>query len=330
MSSRSTKAPRRAARSSSTATAASSPSRSRSSRRSSRSRATSSTIPRRSGRRSSRPRARRCARPASRRRDVAAIGVTNQRETTVLWDKADRQAGRQRDRLAEPRQRADLRSAEGRRPRGAGPRARPAWSSTPISPAPRSSTCSTPSPACARAPTRGEILFGTIDTFLIWRLTGGKAHVTDVSNASRTLLFNIHTLDWDDELLTLLDVPRRDAAGGARRRARSTARPTPSLFGARDPDRRRRRRSAGGAVRPGVLRAGHGEEHLRHRLLHAAQHRRRRRCRRTSGLLTTIAWKIGGEVDLRARRRGVHRRRGGAVAARRPAGDRRRRPTSSS
>ncbi len=55
---------------------------------------------------------------------------------------------------------------------------------------------------------RGEILFGTIDTFLIWRLTRGKCHVTDVSNASRTLLFNIHTLEWDDELLKILDVPR--------------------------------------------------------------------------------------------------------------------------
>ena len=55
---------------------------------------------------------------------------------------------------------------------------------------------------------RGEILFGTVDSFLIWRLTGGKRHVTDVSNASRTLLFNIHTLEWDDELLQLLDVPR--------------------------------------------------------------------------------------------------------------------------
>ena len=55
---------------------------------------------------------------------------------------------------------------------------------------------------------RGEILFGTIDSFLIWRLTGGKRHVTDVSNASRTLLLNIHTLAWDDELLKLLGVPR--------------------------------------------------------------------------------------------------------------------------
>ena len=55
---------------------------------------------------------------------------------------------------------------------------------------------------------RGDVLFGTVDTFLIWRLTAGRAHVTDVSNASRTLLFNIHTLDWDIELLRILGVPR--------------------------------------------------------------------------------------------------------------------------
>ncbi len=55
---------------------------------------------------------------------------------------------------------------------------------------------------------RGEILFGTVDSFLIWRLTGGQRHVTDVTNASRTMLFNLHTLDWDDELLKLLDIPR--------------------------------------------------------------------------------------------------------------------------
>ena len=55
---------------------------------------------------------------------------------------------------------------------------------------------------------RGEILFGTVDTFLIWRLTAGAVHATDYSNASRTLIFNIHSLDWDDELLQLLDIPR--------------------------------------------------------------------------------------------------------------------------
>src|SRR5262249_21209297 len=53
----------------------------------------------------------------------------------------------------------------------------------------------------------GRLLFGTVDTWLIWKLTGGASHVTDVSNASRTMLFNIHTLAWDEELLTLFDVP---------------------------------------------------------------------------------------------------------------------------
>ncbi|MEG1850144.1 MAG: glycerol kinase GlpK, partial [Oscillospiraceae bacterium] len=55
---------------------------------------------------------------------------------------------------------------------------------------------------------RGEILFGTVDSWLIWKLTGGAVHVTDVTNASRTMLYNIHTLDWDDTLLRALDIPR--------------------------------------------------------------------------------------------------------------------------
>ncbi|TCS83184.1 glycerol kinase GlpK [Tepidibacillus fermentans] len=55
---------------------------------------------------------------------------------------------------------------------------------------------------------KGDLLFGTIDTWLIWKLTGGKAHVTDYTNASRTMLFNIHTLEWDDELLQMLDIPK--------------------------------------------------------------------------------------------------------------------------
>ena len=55
---------------------------------------------------------------------------------------------------------------------------------------------------------RGELLFGTVETWLIWKLTGGKAHVTDYSNASRTMLFNINTLRWDDEILAELDIPK--------------------------------------------------------------------------------------------------------------------------
>ncbi len=112
-------------------------------------RATSSTTPRRSGPRSSTSPDRRWPRPSSTAADIAAIGVTNQRETTILWDRAHRPARGQRHRLAKPRQRADLRPAEGRWLRRNLSRKRPAWCSTPISPAPRSSTCWTRSTACA-------------------------------------------------------------------------------------------------------------------------------------------------------------------------------------
>jgi glycerol kinase len=63
-------------------------------------------------------------------------------------------------------------------------------------------------PGARAAAERGDVAFGTVDSFLIWRLSGGRLHVTDASNASRTMLFNLHTGDWDDELLELLDVPR--------------------------------------------------------------------------------------------------------------------------
>ena len=165
------------------------------------------------------------------------------------------------------------------------------------------------------------MLFGTIDTFLIWRLTGGKRHVTDVSNASRTLMFNIHTLDWDDELLALLGVPREDAARGARLERGLRRDRRRSCSAAADPGRRRRGRPAGGALRPGLLRAGHRQEHLRHRLLHAAEHRHRRRCRRRTACSPRSA---GSSAARSPTPRGLrlHRRRGGAVAARRAQGDR--------
>jgi glycerol kinase len=63
-------------------------------------------------------------------------------------------------------------------------------------------------PGARQRALRGELAFGTIDSWLIWQLTGGKVHATDVSNASRTMLFNIHTLDWDEDLLRAMDIPR--------------------------------------------------------------------------------------------------------------------------
>src|SRR5436853_3702436 len=140
-------------------------------------------------------------------KEIMAVGITNQRETTLLWD---RQSG-------EPLQKAivwqDRRTApmcEELRAVGAESLVRertglvidPYFSGTKIA-----WLLDNVAGARARAE-RGELAFGTVDTWLIWQLTGGRVHVTDVSNASRTLLFNLHTLDWDDELLQLLKVPR--------------------------------------------------------------------------------------------------------------------------
>ena len=139
--------------------------------------------------------------------DLAAIGVTNQRETTILWE---RDTGRPianaivwQSRVTAPI--CDRLKAAGHEPlfrRKTGLVVDAYFSGTKIK-----HLLDSHDGLRARA-ARGEILFGTIDTFLIWRLTRGRCHVTDVSNASRTLLFNIHTLEWDDELLKILDVPR--------------------------------------------------------------------------------------------------------------------------
>ena len=139
--------------------------------------------------------------------DLAAIGVTNQRETTVLWDKATGKpianAIVWQSRVTAPI--CDRLKADGHEPtfrKKTGLVVDAYFSGTKVK-----HLLDSHDGLRARA-AKGEVLFGTIDTFLIWRLTGGKVHVTDVSNASRTLMFNIHTMQWDDELLKLLDVPR--------------------------------------------------------------------------------------------------------------------------
>jgi len=139
--------------------------------------------------------------------NIAALGVTNQRETTILWD---RNTGRPvanavvwQSRVSAPicdRLRADGLEETFRSKTGLVLDAY--FSGTKIK-----HLLDTIDGLRERAE-RGDILFGTVDTWLIWRLTGGKQHVTDYSNASRTLLFDIHSLDWDEELLRLMDVPR--------------------------------------------------------------------------------------------------------------------------
>ena len=113
---------------------------------------------------------------------------------------------------------------------------RPA-ASIPIFPAPRSPGYWITCPARAKRAKRGELAFGTVDCYLLWRLTGGKVHATDATNASRTLLFNIHTGDWDDELLKLFGVPRAMLPEVQGMPRTISARPMPDLFGAAIPIR---------------------------------------------------------------------------------------------
>jgi glycerol kinase len=139
--------------------------------------------------------------------DIAAIGITNQRETTVLWE---RDTGRPVANAIVWQSRVSTPICEQLKRDGCEETFRSKtglvvdayFSGTKIK------YLLDTIPGLRGRAARGEILFGTIDTFLIWRLTGGRLHVTDYSNASRTLIFNIHTLEWDDELLKILDIPR--------------------------------------------------------------------------------------------------------------------------
>jgi glycerol kinase len=138
--------------------------------------------------------------------DIAAIGITNQRETVVVWD---RKTGKPvhnaivwQDRRTAPMcQALKKRGLEKTFTRKTGLLLDPYFSGTKLS-----WLLKTVSGLKARA-AKGEVLFGTIDSFLIWRLTGGKVHATDATNASRTLIYNIEKNEWDAELLKILNVP---------------------------------------------------------------------------------------------------------------------------
>ncbi len=138
---------------------------------------------------------------------IAAIGITNQRETTVVWDRTTGAAIHNaivwQSRLTEPIC-AELRA------RGLTDtvRARTGLVIDAYFSGTKIAWILEHVPGARARAERGDLLFGTIDSFLLWRLTGGRVHATDYSNASRTMIFNIHTLDWDDELLHELGIPR--------------------------------------------------------------------------------------------------------------------------
>lgn len=137
---------------------------------------------------------------------VAAIGITNQRETTIIWEKA---TGKpvynaivwQCRRSAEICEQLKAQGLEDYVRQNTGLLLDPYFSGTKI----KWILDNVPD-ARAKAK-RGELLFGTVDTWLLWKLTEGKVHVTDPTNAARTLLFNIHSLSWDSKLLEALDIP---------------------------------------------------------------------------------------------------------------------------
>ncbi len=139
--------------------------------------------------------------------DITAIGITNQRETTVVWDRI---TGRPIHNAIVWQDRRTAAACEQLKAQGMGPLIRQKTGLVPD--AYFSGTkIAWILDHCANArkmAQEGRLAFGTIDTWLVWNLTDGARHITDCSNASRTMLFNIHTGDWDDELLQILDIPR--------------------------------------------------------------------------------------------------------------------------
>ena len=139
--------------------------------------------------------------------DIVSIGITNQRETTIVWDKLTGQPichaiVWQCRRTAEEAEALKKEGLEESFQKKTGLIIDPYFSATKLQWILRHM------PNAQERAEKGELLFGTVDTWLIWKLTKGKVHVTDYSNASRTMLFNINTLDWDDEILQKLNIPR--------------------------------------------------------------------------------------------------------------------------
>ena len=138
--------------------------------------------------------------------DVAAIGIANQRETTVVWDRATGKPAHnaivwQDRRTSEMCEQLKSDGMEGTVREKTGLVLDPYFSATKIC------WILDHVPGARARAERGELAFGTVDSYLLWRLTGGRVHATDASNASRTLLFDLRTLKWSERMLRLFNVP---------------------------------------------------------------------------------------------------------------------------
>lgn len=227
--------------------------------------------------------------------EVAAIGITNQRETTVVWE---RDTGRPvyNAIVWQSRQTAELCDAlradghEDMVREKTGLLIDPYFSGTKVR------WILDHVPGARERAVRGELLFGTIDTWLVWNLTGGRVHVTDVTNASRTLLYNIHTLTWDDDLLALFDVPRAMLP---------EVRPSSAVYGETDPAQffgeavpvagmagdQQAALFGQACFRAGMAKNTYGTGCFM--LMQTGE----RPVKSRHGLLTTIAWSVGGKVE---------------------------------
>ena len=225
-------------------------------------------------------------------KQIAAIGITNQRETVVLWE---RDSGTPvanaivwQSRITAPLcEKLKREGHEKTFARKTGLVLDPYFSGTKI-------RYLLDKHRLHKRAARGEILAGTIDTFLLWRLTGGQVHATDPSNASRTLLFNIHELDWDDQLLDIMGVPReilpevRDSSG-------SFGTTDKKLFGAELPiagiaGDQQAATFGQGCFRRGMVKNTYGTGCFI--LMNTGD----KAIASRNGLLTTIGWRIKGKV----------------------------------
>ncbi len=226
--------------------------------------------------------------------DIAAIGITNQRETTVVWERAtgrpicnaivwqDRRTAAVCDRLRADGHEPLIRSKTGLVPDAYFSGTKIAWILDHI-------------PNARKMAEQGLLAFGTIDSWLIWNLTAGGRHLTDCSNASRTMLFNIHTGGWDDELLRILNVPRAilpeiHSSSEVYGETHSPAFPVPIPIGGAAGDQQA---ALFGQMctRPGMVKNTYGTGCFM--LMNTGT----TPIASANQLLTTVAWKIGDKTD---------------------------------
>jgi glycerol kinase len=224
---------------------------------------------------------------------IAAIGVTNQRETTIVWDRAtgkpvysaivwqDRRTAEYCEQLEKEGWADQVRRKTGLVIDAYFSGTKIRWILDSVE-------------GARRKAEEGDLLFGTVDSFLIWRLTGGKVHVTDYSNAARTVLFNIHDCVWDDDLLAELNIPRA-MLPEVRASSEVYGESDPSIFGgaitiAGDAGDQQAATFGQACYSPGMVKNTYGTGNFM--LMNTGEQARES----TSGLLTTIAWGIGGTI----------------------------------